>query len=166
MKLKYFLYIIGLVFIFSIIGNIVQYFKSPTIKPVTNTKTISKTDTVTQIKYITLKKIIAKIDTVTINNQQVAVASPDTLIHSDEDTLKVKYFFPPANYFSIDWTKHNRVIYKTDSIFVNTTETIQNHSFWNSLNYSIYAGPGIDLFSHQIGIYIGIGITWNIKNIF
>ncbi len=69
--------------------------------------TISHVDTVIahvpEIKYVHLP---ARIDTVrdtTYIEQPVLVASIDTVMAVHKDTLRVEYFFPPLNFFNVDF---------------------------------------------------------------
>lgn len=200
MKLKYFLYIIGIVFVLSIISNIFQYFKKPTVITKTITSKIDtvrikanltaiitaklkaelKPETIIQIKKIPVKTNIDSVyeiakeywlkkigsqnkDTLNYYNY---VAQADTAAKDSLGWVYVRYNsrlpLDPQGYFNINYGWYNRNIINT----INTTETIQKKSFFDNLNYSIFVGPGMDLFSHQIGIYAGIGITWNIKKVF
>ena len=167
MKIQYFLYLIGIVFVLSFASNIYQYFHKPAPVITTTTKYVTHTDTLTRPVYITIDKIKSTIDTIYVDNKLQLVANADTVIVNKEDTVNVKYYFPPANYFNVRLSLHDRIINHIDSIFVNTNEVVQkSKSFFDNLNYSIFAGPGMDLINKNFGLYLGIGITFNIKSVF
>ena len=167
MNIKYFLYVLAVVFALSIISNIAHYFNPPKPIVTVNTRTITKIDTVIQTKYITVTKLQAKIDTVIIDNKPIEVASADTLINKGIDSVHVKYYFPPANYFDVKLSLHDRIINHTDSIYVNTNTIIPaKTSFFSNFNYSLQIGVGVGLISKQFDVYYGLGISYRLGSIF
>ena len=167
LKSKNFLLLLGLIFTISIAYNIYQSFNKPKPKIITNTIVKSKIDTVYKTNKIVLIKWKAKIDTVLINNQEVQVASSDTLISKDSNYVKVKYYFPPLNYFNIQFSLHDRYINKTDSIFVNKIDILPaKKTFFGNFHYSLQVGVGVGLISKQFDVYYGIGISYDLGNIF
>lgn len=124
----------------------------------------SDTTYVTHIEYkdrpVYITKIKAKIDTVIINNIPQIVASADTLIQKDSSTVKVKYYFPPLNYFSIDMNLKDKFIYKTTTIKELFTKP---PTFWNKFHFGVQIGGGIGTISKQFVVYVGYGLTFEIN---
>lgn len=91
------------------------------------------------------------------------IAEADTTYKDSVGVFNVKYIsqipLPPSGFFELNAEWYNRDITHT----INTTEIIQKKSFWDNFNYSVFAGPGIDLINKNIGLYVGIGITFTIK---
>lgn len=167
MKIQYFLYILGVIFILSLVSNVTHYFNPP--KPIITVKTrvISKVDTLIEYKQVVISKIKARIDTVLINNILNETANVDTTFNNGNDTVSVKYYFPPADYFNIQMALHNKIINHYDSIYVNTnTITPAKKSFFSNFNYSLQIGVGVGLINKQFDVYYGIGISYDLKNVF
>ena len=164
---QYFIYTIIILFSLSIISNVYQWFNKPKPQIITNTLTKTKVDTIAVPKYYAVEKIKSKIDTIFINNEPQLIASADTIIKQNSDTIKVKYFFPPANYFNVNLSLKDKIIYHTDSIFVNTEKIIPAKTSWlDNFNFSIQAGFGQGLITKQFDFYYGIGISYDLKKIF
>lgn len=107
-----------------------------------------------------ITKIQAKIDTVYVNNEPQLIAVADTLIQKDSSTVKVKYYFPPLNYFSIDMNLKDKFIYKTTTIKELYTEP---PTFWDRFHFGVQIGGGIGTTSKQFDIYVGYGLTFEIN---
>ena len=167
LKSKNFLFLLGLIFVISIVYNIYQSFNKQKPNIITNTIVKEKIDTVYKTNKFIFPKLKAKIDTVFINNQKVQVASSDTLIGKDSNYVKVKYYFPPLNYFDAQFSLHTKYINKTDSIFVNKTEILPaKKTFFGNFHYSLQVGVGVGLINKQFDVYYGIGISYDLGNIF
>ena len=112
--------------------------------------------------YITITKV--KLETVSIavhdTIQPITVASTDTTICND--STYVKYFYPPLNTFFVDSHYKQQTITVTDSVFIPPALP----SFWSRFNYSIQAGAGYGVIHKQPDIFIGVGASINLKNIF
>jgi len=135
------------------------------------TKVVSKTDTLTVIKTVNkpieIIKWKAKLDTIkvpeiinihdTIWTSQI-VASADTLLTKDSSSVKVKYFFPPANYFDIDLKIKEKITVNTI-----TKEVIKPESFLDRFGYSIQGGFGYGLINKTFDVYVGVGVHFRIK---
>ena len=107
--------------------------------------------------YIT--KIKARIDTVIINNVPQEVASADTTLTKDSSTVRVKYYFPPANYFSIDMNLKDKFIYKT----VTVKEVYEApKTFWDRFHFGIQAGVGLGTINKTFDLYVGYGISFEL----
>lgn len=86
------------------------------------TDTVFVVDTLFVKKNIYIDKLKATIDTIFIDSNEVLFAEADTLIKADSTKINVKYFFPPANYFEIDFDIKEKII--TNTIEILKTETI------------------------------------------
>ena len=196
MKIKYFLYIIGIIFILSLVSNVFQYFKPAKI--ITRTETVDTTkikeqltaqitaelraelkpEIITRTKKIQVKTNIDSIyeaakkywlqkigstnkDTLNYYNY---IAEADTAIKDSLGWVYVRYNsqipLPPSGYFNINMGWNNTSITHT----INTIE--EKKSFWDNFNYSLIFGPGVGLINKQFDIFWGIGISFNLKNIF
>lgn len=154
-------------FVFSIIGNVLQYCNPP--EPIVRETivTLTKIDTLVKEKPIYLTKLSSKLDTIYINNTPQITATADTLLRQDSSKIKVTYFFPPQNYFDIDMILKEKIIIQTDSIF-KTIEKIlpYEESFWDRFNISVQAGFGQGLIHKQFDVWYGIGISYKLKGVF
>ena len=111
--------------------------------------------------YFTINKV--KLDTVKISVhdtvQAVTVASADTTI--GDDSIYVKYYYPPLNSFFVDSHYKVRTTTITDSIFIPYHIT-----FADRFNYSIQTGIGYGLLHKQVDAYVGVGLSFNLKQLF
>lgn len=120
-------------------------------------------------KYIYVPKITSKIDTVYITNPDttkpdipVVVATADTTLKDELGSqFKIKYYYPPANYFSVEANYKEKTIYQTTTI----TKPYEPN-FWDRFNIVAYAGAGYDPFLKSYTMNIGIGVGINLKKIF
>lgn len=196
MKLQYFLYILGIIFILSVVSNIVQYFKPPTVITKTITTKIDTTkikDSLTiiitaelreelkpEIKY-QLKYATTNIDSIyeatkeywlakigsqnkdTLNYYNYT-AQADTAAKDSLGWVFVRYNsripLDPQAYFNINYGWYNRDINTT------MTTTIEKRSFLDDFNWSVNAGIGANVIGGGIGIYIGVGLSYDIKKVF
>lgn len=130
-----------------------------------NKPTLISSDTtyVTHIEYkdrpVYLTKIQAKIDTIYINNEPQIVATADTLLTKDSSTVKVKYYFPPLNYFSVDMNIKDKFVYKTVTV---KEQYIVPKTFWDKFHFGLQAGLGLGTISKQLDLYVGYGISFEL----
>lgn len=113
-----------------------------------------------------LTKIIAKTDTVhwvdsVYYEKPITVAIADTLIKKDSSSIKIKYYYPPLNYFSIDMNIREKII--TQKL---TVTQPYEPSFFDRFNLVLFGGVGYDIIEKQPTISIGIGIGINLNKIF
>ena len=117
-------------------------------------------------RIITVPKLIAKIDTVhTIDSvyyeKPIMIAYADTTLAQDSSQVRVKYYFPPANFFQVEAKIKEKVITQKLTI----TEPY-NPSFFDRFNIVVYAGAGYDPFVKTYTMNIGLGVGINLKKIF
>ena len=141
----------------------INNFKKPSI-------TAPKIDTVKVVKTIDkpiyLTKWKAKLDTIsvetvkhdTVTVEKILVAKADTLISKDSSSVKIKYYFPPLNYFDVDLKIKER-----NTTLTITKEIEKPESFWNRFSYGIQVGFGQGLINKQFDIFVGIGVHFRIK---
>ena len=113
---------------------------------------IYKTDTIYNTKKDTEYKYITKNDTVYIENKPEIYK--DSTDNYDITIQSVK----------MDWYKLN--IHKRDSIQYENKiirETIVKKEKQNPFGVSLFLGPGYDLYNKQMGVSVGIGLTFRIK---
>lgn len=136
-------------------------------KPKPEIRTEIKTDTLYVDRVNTITKWKAKLDTVLIpyvvNNYDTLwipqpIASADTILTRDSSWIKVKYFFPPANYFNADFGIKEKIVKQTITNYIPIEET-----FWDRFNWSIQGGFGYGLINEKFDVYIGIGASIKIK---
>lgn len=153
--------LIGIIGVFTVWTFVIDH------KPKSEIKIVTKVDSVYVDKPIYITKIRAKLDTLlvpdiiikrdTVWKSQI-VASADTLITRDSSSAKIKYFFPPLNYFDVDLKLREKV--KTITI---TKEIPTEPSFWDRFGWSIQGGFGYGLINKQFDVYIGLGASFRIK---
>ena len=111
-----------------------------------------KTDTIYNTKTNTEYKYLTKNDTVYIENKPEIYK--DSTDNYDITIQSVK----------MDWYKLN--IHKRDSIQYENKiirETIVKKEKQNPFGVSLFLGPGYDLYNKQMGVSVGIGLTFRIK---
>ena len=158
---KYLLVIGGLI-ILCLILFINQCKQPVTEKPKVDTvRTVNTVD-----KPIYLTKWKAKLDTITVETvihdtlrvEKVVTAKADTLITKDSSSVKIKYYFPPLNYFDVDL----KIKEKNTTIMI-TKETEKPQSFWDRFGWGIQAGFGTGLINKQFDVYLGVGVHFRVK---
>lgn len=139
--IKYVGYIVIAIILFLIGWNFVAPVFNNTVTKEVVKHTVdtvwTKPDTVIQIEQQTITKWKAAIDTVYIDSTAVLVAKADTTISNDSLSFSVKYFFPPLNYFDVNYDLKLTTITDTvtilDSTFVEVTKPIlKDNWFWVS----------------------------------
>jgi hypothetical protein len=129
-----------------------KYYKATLIS--SDTTYVTRTEFVDRPVYII--KIKAKMDTVIINNVPQTVATADTLLSKDSSTVKVKYYFPPLNYFSIDMNLKDKFVYKT--ITIKEVYTVPK-TFWGRFHFGVQVGVGVGTTNKQFDLFVGYGLT-------
>ena len=108
-------------------------------------KTVILHDTV-KIEKILIKHAKAFIETVMVA-ETTWIAKLDTIIASTHDTLRVWYYFPPANVFDFSFKPAPRPVeyvyqYRDTTLYV----TIEESNFWG------------DIASHAAAVLVGVGL--------
>jgi len=154
-------------FVFSIIGNILNYCNPPEPIVKETIRTVTKTDTIVQVKPFYLTKISSKLDTIYIDSKPITTATADTLIKEDSSSIRITYFFPPVNKFDVNMKIRERTITRIDSIFKTIEKTLPyQESFFDRFSVSVQAGLGQGLIHKNIDVYYGIGISYKITSLF
>lgn len=148
--------------IIAVVILFISYLRKPTTINVPQIDTVKTVQYIQKPVYVTTLK--AKLDTLilesvksdTVYKEVIITASADTLLVKDSSYIKVKYHFPPANYFDIDAQIKER----------QTTLTITKEkpeTFWDRFGYGLQAGFGTGLINKNFDIYFGIGVHFRIK---
>jgi hypothetical protein len=154
-------------FVFSIVGNVLQYCNPP--EPIVRETivTLTKVDTLVKERPIYLTKLSSKLDTIYIDNTPQVTATADTLLKEDSSKIKITYFFPPRNRFDVDMDLKEKLIIRTDSVFKTIEKTLPyEESFWDRFNISVQAGFGQGMIHKNFDVYYGIGLSYKIKGLF
>jgi hypothetical protein len=125
-------------------------------RPVVVKKEIhSDTVMVKQTIYETLKTVVykhlpARLDTVILHDTvKLVIASKDTVLKPYGDSLSIKYYFPPFNYFDLMFVPAPRPV-EIRTQYVTTTVTLTvSPTFWDKLFWS-GIGAGVDELYHAV----------------
>lgn len=90
--------------------------------------TIQTVDTVTITKTKVIERLLAVIDTVFIEQDTVIYAKADTLLIQDSSKIEVSYYFPPKNYFDINYNIKEKIIEKIKTI--TELKTVELSKMW------------------------------------
>lgn len=126
MKERLSIFLIGIILAIIILFVIDRLILPPTANKIEIQRdTLIVVDTIQVPKKIYITKIKADIDTVFIDSTTVMVAKADTIINQDSSRLKVSYYFPPANYFDIQYDLKEKIIEKIKTITELNTVTVE-----------------------------------------
>ena len=133
---------ISVLIIIGIIYSVIRLF-NPSQKSnpqIVNTEikrdTVTIHDTTFVNKPVYMTKWKARIDTVSIDNQNVQVAEADTVLQQDSSRIKVKYYFPPKNFFEFAAELKERIIHDVKTVTETKTITIEQPFYKNIFVYT------------------------------
>ena len=147
-----------------ITGGLLTHFvidKPPIIKSTPIDTVWMKPDTIRNTKTIRVNHIVAKIDTVKIVNDYIAVVYSDTVATQDSSKIWVKYYNSPINQFDISADIHEKVITKEKIITVQLQPPVE--TFWSRFGISIQTGIGMGWFKKNVDVYTGIGFHYKLN---
>ena len=162
--MKKLVYILSILLIISLSLNIYYYNKgrSSGYKLEKEYITVQKRDTIVEYKYSTDTIYNTKTNTeykyLTINDTAYIENKPEIYKDSTDN------YDITIQSVKMDWYKLN--IHKRDSIQYENKiirETIVKKEKQNPFGISLFLGPGYDLYNKQMGVSVGIGLTFRIK---
>ena len=151
----------------------VHRYKNEIPKPADTTWSISETVKVdstliqklkAQIYTLKNQKPVIIRDTVLLGKEQY-YAEADTTYKEDSSSIKVRYYFPPLNYFDIAPKIHTKQTTITKTITVNLP---CESSFWDKFSWGVNADiVSYNAFTKEVQFgNIGVGIHFDLKKVF
>ena len=158
--MKKLLYIISIILIISLALNVYQCNRKKDVAEIEKEVIVEKCDTIIQTKL--------KTDTIYFNNIQYKTINVRDTVWIEAKNREYKDSTEDYD-ITINAVKLNNYqlnIHKRDSIQYENKiikETIVKKEKQNPFGVSLFLGPGYDLYNKQMGVSVGIGLTFRIK---
>ena len=158
--MKKLLYIISIILIISLALNVYQCNRKKDVAEIEKEVIVEKCDTIIQTKL--------KTDTIYFNNiQYKTINAKDTVwIEAKNREYKDSTEDYDITINAVKLNNYQLNIHKRDSIQYENKiikETIVKKEKQNPFGVSLFLGPGYDLYNKQMGVSVGIGLTFRIK---
>ena len=158
--MKKLIYILSIILIISLALNVYQCNRKKDVAEIEKEVIVEKCDTIIQTKL--------KTDTIYFNNIQYKTINVKDTVWIEAKNREYKDSTEDYN-ITINAVKLNNYqlnIHKRDSIQYENKiirETIVKKEKQNPFGISLFLGPGYDLYNKQMGVSVGIGLTFRIK---
>ena len=158
--MKKLLYILSIILIISLALNVYQCNRKKDVAEIEKEVIVEKCDTIIQTKL--------KTDTIYFNNIQYKTINVRDTVWIEAKNREYKDSTEDYD-ITINAVKLNNYqlnIHKRDSIQYENKiirETIVKKEKQNPFGISLFLGPGYDLYNKQMGVSVGIGLTFRIK---
>ena len=158
--MKKLLYILSIILIISLALNVYQCNRKKDVAEIEKEVIVEKCDTIIQTKL--------KTDTIYFNNIQYKTINVKDTVWIEATNREYKDSTEDYD-ITINAVKLNNYqlnIHKRDSIQYENKiirETIVKKEKQNPFGVSLFLGPAYDLYNKQMGVSVGIGVTFRIK---
>ena len=158
--MKKLIYILSIILIISLALNVYQCNRKKDVAEIEKEVIVEKCDTIIQTKL--------KTDTIYFNNIQYKTINVKDTVWIEAKNREYKDSTEDYD-ITINAVKLNNYqlnIHKRDSIQYENKiirETIVKKEKQNPFGVSLFLGPGYDLYNKQMGVSVGIGLTFRIK---
>ena len=158
--MKKLIYILSIILIISLALNVYQCNRKKDVAEIEKEVIVEKCDTIIQTKL--------KTDTIYFNNIQYKTINVKDTVWIEAKNREYKDSTEDYD-ITINAVKLNNYqlnIHKRDSIQYENKiirETIVKKEKQNPFGISLFLGPGYDLYNKQMGVSVGIGLTFRIK---
>ena len=158
--MKKLIYILSIILIISLALNVYQCNRKKDVAEIEKEVIVEKTDTIIQTKL--------KTDTIYFNDIQYKTMNVKDTVWIEAKNREYKDSTEDYD-ITINAVKLNNYqlnIHKRDSIQYENKiikETIVKKEKQNPFGVSLFLGPGYDLYNKQMGVSVGIGLTFRIK---
>ena len=158
--MKKLIYILSIILIISLALNVYQCNRKKDVAEIEKEVIVEKCDTIIQTKL--------KTDTIYFNNIQYKTINVKDTVWIEAKNREYKDSTEDYN-ITINAVKLNNYqlnIHKRDSIQYENKiirETIVKKEKQNPFGISLFLGPAYDLYNKQMGVSVGIGLTFRIK---
>ena len=158
--MKKLIYILSIILIISLALNVYQCNRKKNVAEIEKEVIVEKCDTIIQTKL--------KTDTIYFNNIQYKTINVKDTVWIEAKNREYKDSTEDYD-ITINAVKLNNYqlnIHKRDSIQYENKiikETIVKKEKQNPFGVSLFLGPGYDLYNKQMGVSVGIGLTFRIK---
>ena len=158
--MKKLIYILSIILIISLALNVYQCNRKKDVAEIEKEVIVEKCDTIIQTKL--------KTDTIYFNNiQYKTINAKDTVwIEAKNREYKDSTEDYDITINAVKLNNYQLNIHNRDSIQYENKiikETIVKKEKQNPFGVSLFLGPGYDLYNKQMGVSVGIGLTFRIK---
>ena len=158
--MKKLIYILSIILIISLALNVYQCNRKKDVAEIEKEVIVEKCDTIIQTKL--------KTDTIYFNDiQYKTINAKDTVwIEAKNREYKDSTEDYDITINAVKLNNYQLNIHKRDSIQYENKiikETIVKKEKQNPFGISLFLGPGYDLYNKQMGVSVGIGLTFRIK---
>ena len=158
--MKKLLYILSIILIISLALNVYQCNRKKDVVEIEKEVIVEKRDTIIQTKLKTDTIYFNDIQYKTINvRDTVWIEAKNREYKDSTEDYDITINAVKLNNYQLNIHKRDSIQYENKII----RETIVKKEKQNPFGVSLFLGPGYDLYNKQMGVSVGIGLTFRIK---
>lgn len=158
--MKKLIYILSIILIISLALNVYQCNRKKDVVEIEKEVTVEKCDTIIQTKLKTDTIYFNDIQYKTINvRDTVWIEAKNREYKDSTEDYDITINAVKLNNYQLNIHKRDSIQYENKII----RETIVKKEKQNPFGISLFLGPGYDLYNKQMGVSVGIGLTFRIK---
>ena len=158
--MKKLIYILSIILIISLALNVYQCNRKKDVAEIEKEVIVEKCDTIIQTKLKTDTIYFNDIQYKTINvKDTVWIEAKNREYKDSTEDYDITINAVKLNNYQLNIHKRDSIQYENKII----KETIVKKEKQNPFGISLFLGPGYDLYNKQMGVSVGIGLTFRIK---
>lgn len=158
--MKKLIYILSIILIISLALNVYQCNRKKDVAEIEKEVIVEKCDTIIQTKLKTDTIYFNDIQYKTINvKDTVWIEAKNREYKDSTEDYDITINAVKLNNYQLNIHKRDSIQYENKII----KETIVKKEKQNPFGVSLFLGPGYDLYNKQMGVSVGIGLTFRIK---
>ena len=158
--MKKLIYILSIILIISLALNVYQCNRKKDVAEIEKEVIVEKCDTIIQTKLKTDTIYFNDIQYKTINvKDTVWIEAKNREYKDSTEDYDITINAVKLNNYQLNIHKRDSIQYENKII----RETIVKKEKQNPFGISLFLGPGYDLYNKQMGVSVGIGLTFRIK---
>lgn len=158
--MKKLIYILSIILIISLALNVYQCNRKKDVAEIEKEVIVEKCDTIIQTKLKTDTIYFNDIQYKTINvRDTVWIEAKNREYKDSTEDYDITINAVKLNNYQLNIHKRDSIQYENKII----RETIVKKEKQNPFGVSLFLGPGYDLYNKQMGVSVGIGLTFRIK---
>ena len=158
--MKKLIYILSIILIISLALNVYQCNRKKDVAEIEKEVIVEKCDTIIQTKLKTDTIYFNDIQYKTINvKDTVWIEAKNREYKDSTEDYDITINAVKLNNYQLNIHKRDSIQYENKII----RETIVKKEKQNPFGVSLFLGPGYDLYNKQMGVSVGIGLTFRIK---
>ena len=158
--MKKLIYILSIILIISLALNVYQCNRKKDVAEIEKEVIVEKTDTIIQTKLKTDTIYFNDIQYKTINvKDTVWIEAKNREYKDSTEDYDITINAVKLNNYQLNIHKRDSIQYENKII----KETIVKKEKQNPFGVSLFLGPAYDLYNKQMGVSVGIGLTFRIK---